>query len=188
MIWHRLSPFPELTRYHPAFEYMFVLSKDQPVTFNPIKDRKTSTGGKPSVSRMERQPNGDIRRPKREFTRNETAARLNIWEVNAGWGQSSKDTGVFDHPAIFPEALARDHILSWSNPGDVVLDPMMGSGTTGKMARLTGRQFIGIDISAEYVELARQRIAKVEAQPFLFHPVETQAKSEQLTFDTTAAS
>ena len=81
------------------------------------------------------------------------------------------------------EALARDHILSWSNPGDVVLDPFLGSGTTGKMAVLTGRQFIGIDTSAEYVELTRRRIAKVEAQPFLFHPAETTPapRAEQLS-------
>jgi len=160
MIWQRLCPFPESTRYHPAFEYMFVLSKGQPKTFNVIKDRTTSTGGAESVSRMERQADGTIRRPQREFVRNEIAARLNIWDVKAGWGQSTKDKGAFDHPAIFPEALARDHILSWSNEGDVVLDPFSGSGTTAKMAKHNGRRFIGIEVNPEYVEISQQRLAQ----------------------------
>jgi len=160
MIWQRLCPFPESTRYHPAFEYMFVLSKLQPNIFNVIKDRPTSTGGEESVSRMERQADGTIRRPLREFVRNEIGARLNIWEVKAGWGQSTKDKFAFDHPAIFPESLARDHILSWSNEGDIVLDPFSGSGTTAKMARLMGRRFIGIEINPEYCEIALKRLAQ----------------------------
>lgn len=160
MIWQRLCPFPESTRYHPAFEYMFVLSKGQPETFNVIKDRPTSTGGSESVSRMERQADGTIRRPQREFVRNEISARLNIWEVKAGWGQSTKDKSAFKHPAIFPEALARDHILSWSNEGDIVLDPFSGSGTTAKMAKHNGRRFIGIEVNQEYCDIAENRIAQ----------------------------
>jgi site-specific DNA-methyltransferase (adenine-specific) len=77
--------------------------------------------------------------------------RSNIWRINPQ--QKS------EHPAPFPEQLARDHILSWSSPGDLVLDPFVGSGTTGKMALATGRSFVGIDISDEYLEIARQRIA-----------------------------
>ena len=73
------------------------------------------------------------------------------------------------HPAKFPEALARDHIASWSNPGDLVLDPFLGSGTTGKMALQSGRRFIGIEISDEYLAIARNRIehqaAKAGAAP-----------------------
>lgn len=160
MIWQRLCPFPESTRYHPAFEFMFVLSNGKPKTFNPLKDRKTTTGGASSVSRMERQADGTCRRPKREFVRNEFGARLNVWDVKAGWGSSTKDRDAFEHPAIFPESLARDHILSWSNPGDVVLDPFSGSGTTAKMARETGRRFIGIEVNPEYVEISRKRLAQ----------------------------
>lgn len=158
MIWQRLCPFPESTRYHPAFEYMFVFSKDQPKSFNVIKDRPASTGGAESVSRMERQSDGSIRRPQREFVRNEIAARLNIWDVKAGWGQSTKEKYAFEHPAIFPEALARDHILSWSNEGDIVLDPFSGSGTTAKMAKHNGRRFIGIEVNPEYVEISEKRL------------------------------
>ena len=158
MIWDRACPFPEVNRYHPSFEYMFVLSKGQPRTFNAIKDRKTSTGGDESVSRMERQADGTIRRPSRQFTRNDFASRFNIWNVHAGWGQSTKDKTAFNHPAIFPEALARDHILSWSNEGDLVLDPFSGSGTTAKMAKLMGRRYIGIEINAEYCAIAAERL------------------------------
>lgn len=158
MIYEHCKPFPESTRYHPAFEYMFVFSMGQPKTFNPIKDRETSTGGAESTSTMERQPNGAIRRPTRSFVRNEFAARLNIWNIAAGWGQSTKDYVAFEHPAIYPEALARDHILSWSNEGDIVLDPFNGSGTTTKMAREMGRRFIGIEVNPEYCEIARKRL------------------------------
>lgn len=76
----------------------------------------------------------------------------NVWDAaNGGDGL---------HPAPFPEAIARDHILSWSNPGDVVLDPFSGSGTTAKMARETGRRFIGIEVNPEYVEISRKRLAQ----------------------------
>ena len=68
---------------------------------------------------------------------------------------------AFEHPAIFPERLAQDHILSWSNPGDIVLDPMCGSGTTCKMAYHNNVQYIGIDISEEYIAIAQQRLAQL---------------------------
>lgn len=158
MIYLHCKPFPESNRYQPAFEFMFVLSKGQPLTFNCIKDRKTTTGGVRSTSTMERQPDGTIRRPEREFVRNEYGSRLNVWDVAAGWGQSTKDYVAFNHPAIFPESLARDHILSWSNEGDIVLDPFNGSGTTTKMAREMGRRFIGIDVNEAYCEIARKRL------------------------------
>ena len=160
MIWQRLCPFPESNRYQPAFEFMFVMSKGKPVTFNPIKDRETSTAGAEMTSRMERQPNGEKRRPKREYVRNEIGARLNIWDVKAGWGQSTKEKIAFDHPAIFPERLAGDHILSWSNEGDIVLDPFSGSGTTAKMAKHNGRHHIGIEINAAYCDIAENRLAQ----------------------------
>ena len=78
---------------------------------------------------------------------NKEKTRTNIWSYAVGLGGTTNDKIAFQHPAVFPEKLALDHILSWSNPGDLVLDPMCGSGTTGKMALLHGRDFIGIDIS-----------------------------------------
>ena len=65
---------------------------------------------------------------------------------------------------MFPESLAEDHILSWSNEGDVVLDPMVGSGTTCKMAKKNNRNYIGIDISEEYCDLARKRVRENESR------------------------
>ncbi len=160
MIWSRVGAFPESTRYHPSFEYMLVFSNGAPTTFNCISDRETSTGGTGGFSRMERQPDGTVRRPSRVWTRKDFAARLNIWQINAGSGQSAEETFAFKHPAIFPESLARDHILSWSNENDIVLDPFSGSGTTAKMARLMGRQYIGIEINPEYCEIAKKRLSQ----------------------------
>ncbi len=82
----------------------------------------------------------------------------NIWKYQTGYGHSTKDEIAFKHPAIFPEALARDHILSWSNAGDLVLDPMCGSGTTCKMAKYLNRDYIGIDISKDYCDIAESRL------------------------------
>ena len=82
--------------------------------------------------------------------------RLNVWQYLTGRGHSAKDNVAYEHPAIFPEKLAEDHIISWSNEGDLVLDPMCG--TTPKMALKLNRRFIGIDISEEYCETARQRL------------------------------
>lgn len=82
----------------------------------------------------------------------------NIWYFSTGKNHSTKDGFAFKHPAIFPERLANDHIISWSNPGDIVFDPFMGSGTTGKMALLNGRNFIGIELDSGYFEIAKKRI------------------------------
>ena len=158
MIWERSCPFPESTRYQPDFEYMFVLSAGAPSCFNCIKDRKTTTGGIASTSRMERQSDGTMRRPSRTFIRGEYAARFNIWNIGAGWSESSEEKVAFNHPAIFPESLARDHILSWSNEGDTVLDCFSGSGTTAKMAKLMGRKAIGIEINEDYCRIAVERL------------------------------
>ena len=158
MIYEWIKPFPESNRYQPAFEFMFVLSKGQPKTFNCIKDRKNRFAGVEKTSRMERQPNGVNRRPQREYVVGEYAARLNIWKIPSGFSCSAEEKTAFSHPAIFPEALARDHILSWSNEGDTVLDPFSGSGTTAKMARLMGRKAIGIEVNREYCDIAVERL------------------------------
>lgn len=165
--------------YWQAFEFMFVLSKGRPSRINLICDRKNAVLPGSKLEAIGHRNADNSKKGQRVITRTAYGIRLNVWQMNAG---VVDDPMANNHPAIFPEALARDHILSWSNPGDVVLDPMMGSGTTGKMALLTGRRFVGIDISAEYVELARQCIAKVEAQPFLFHPSETEPQPKQATF------
>jgi len=150
--------FPETNRYYPAWEFMYVFSAGQPKTANLIADRKTTNGGAAKTSRMERQPDGTIRRPEREFEVSDTSVRYNIWTIDAGYMKTTKDVIAYDHPAVFPEALARDHIRSWSNEGDIVLDPFNGSGTTTKMARELGRRYIGIEVNEEYCEIARKRL------------------------------
>lgn len=142
--------------YWQSFEYMFVLSKGQPKTINLIKDRenKDERVGDSSTKRMR---DGDLKAVKRSGY-SKMGRRTNIWEYHTGKGHSTSDKVAFEHPAIFPEKLACDHILSWSNPGDVVYDPFMGSGTTAKMAIHTGRNWIGSEISTEYCEVIKKRL------------------------------
>ncbi len=156
MIWNKgaFSAVGSLaSRYAPVFEYMFVFSKGKPKTFNPIKDRPNKWAGTKLHGTVR---NADGSTKLVSGIGNvipEYGQRFNVWEM-----PPEKNSKAFGHPATFPESLAQDHILSWSNPGDVVLDPFLGSGTTGKMAIFNGREFIGIDVSPEYCELARKRI------------------------------
>ena len=142
-----------VTRYGPVFEYMFVFSKGKPTTFNPIKDRPNKNAGKtPKKSGTIRQIDGSTKAMSNpNYVIPDFGQRFNIWEITP----QAKSLG---HPAPFPEKLAADHIASWSNTGDLVLDPFLGSGTTGKMAVLAGRNFMGCDISQEYVDMAKARI------------------------------
>jgi len=151
---------PSTSRYHQTFEYMFVLSKGKPKTFNPIIDRVVKNAGR-LTSTTKRQVTGETIRVEREIicgNEKGLGKRYNIWEYDTGFSLSASDKIAFEHPAIFPEPLAEDHIISWSNKGDVVLDPMNGSGTTTKMAYLNGRKYVGIDVSKRYCEIARKRI------------------------------
>lgn len=138
--------------YAQNFEYMFVLSKGMPKTTNLICDRenKVKSGVVKVNARLDKTGKGVTR----VVERKPFGKRNNIWRYD-----TQKNS---DHPAPFPEQLAEDHILSWSNPGDTVLDCFLGSGTTGKMAVKNGRNFIGIEISPEYLEMSRERISAVE--------------------------
>jgi DNA modification methylase len=140
--------------YWQSFEYMFVLSKGAPKTSNLIRDKKNIKTG----IRHDSSPKNDAigtRQNRKGIVIKEFGIRQNIWRYHAGMNGDDKT----EHPAPFPNNLARDHILSWSNPGDVVLDPFVGSGTTPKMAKETGRHWIGIDISDEYCRLANRRVS-----------------------------
>lgn len=156
MIYEKASlSFPEENRYYPAFEYMFIFSKGKPKTVNLICDRKNNYAGT-KISSHSREPDGSFR--KKSGTGNkikEYGVRFNIWRI-ANLEKKNRN----GHPAPFPERLAQDHILSWSNVGDLVLDPMCGSGTTCKMAKIHGRNFIGIEISPEYCKIANERLAQ----------------------------
>lgn len=154
MIWQKISPFQHKNRYIPSFEYMFILSKGKPKTANLIKDRKNKWGGT-QIHGTERQKNGKTKQlseQQKSKKVKEFGARINIWEI-----QPVKNN-IHNHPAPFPEQLINDHIISWSNEGDIVLDPFMGSGTTAKMAILNNRQYIGFELSKEYCDLANKRI------------------------------
>ena len=151
----RNTPFMRSNAYTNCWEFMFVLSKGGPPrTFNPLKTPTVRNGEE--LLTFNKRPDGINR--KRKATLNSEKTRTNIWTYAVGAGGTTKDKIAFRHPAVFPEKLAAEHILSWTNEGDVVLDPMCGSGTTCKMAMLHGRRYLGIDISEEYVAIARQRI------------------------------
>ena len=153
--------FPETNRYYPAFEFMFVLSKEQPQTVNLIADKANKCAGQSLASDTQRNPDGTLSRTsgaKKGSIVKEFSVRGNVWLFDVGYMKASKDRSAFEHPATFPESLARDHILSWSNEGDTVFDPFSGSGTTLKMARLMGRQGIGIEIHERYCEIAANRL------------------------------
>lgn len=155
------APFPEKTRYSQVFEYMFVFSKGSPKTVNILKDKKNKWAGHTNFGkRVMRTKDGELKEmPKFEIS--EYGNRYNVWAYSTGKNYSTKDDFAFEHPAIFPEELAEDHILSWSNEGDIVLDPMVGSGTTSKMAKLNNRNFIGYDINQEYISIANRRVDQI---------------------------
>ena len=151
MIWRKTNPMPKVKtkRYFDVFEYMFVFSKGTPKTFNPIM-QQCKMGGKKYDSTCKNM-GGENGRTKKTFVLNNERYKDNIWDIAIAQNKTS-------HPAVFPEQIANDHIISWSNEGDLVFDPFVGSGTTGKMAVLNNRRFIGIDISEEYCNISEERI------------------------------
>jgi len=157
MIYQKNSyPFPPRNRYYQQFEYMFVFSKGSPNTFNGLR-QETKWQKKTSEISTTRNANGDTVAMKYEKGKKDRL-KDNVWPFNTGYMRSSTDKESFKHSATFPEKLAHDHILSWSNEGDTVLDPFMGSGTTGKMAKQLNRNFTGIEIDKDYFEIAKKRI------------------------------
>jgi len=158
MIYYKNNPIPTSgDRYQQHFEYMFVLSKTKPKTFNPIIEECKYKG----IANMKnRGKYGDLSYTKIQRTKSKKIG--NIFKYSIGGGITTKDKIAFMHPAIFPEKLAEDHILTWSNENDIVFDPMCGSGTTCKMAYLNNRNFIGIDISEQYInEICIPRLAEI---------------------------
>lgn len=149
---------PSPNRYLSNFEYMFVFSKGKPKTFNPIMDRKNRFTERWGGGRVVREKDGQLIE-RGNYKANEYGRRFNIWKYNGGYGYGHDDKIAYEHPATFPSKLAEDHIISWSNKGDLIYDPFMGSGTTAKMAIVNGRNYIGSEISKEYCELAEKRIA-----------------------------
>ena len=148
-------------RHSSGFEYMFVLSNGKPNTVQMIIDKSnrwagTSHWGTPTI--REKDGTLHIRAPRiiPDF-----GPRDNVWEYKNGHGFSAADFAeAHAHPAIFPLPLAKDHITTWTNPGDVVLDPMAGSGTTLRAAKNLGRKAIGVEIHEGYLHIITERMAQ----------------------------
>lgn len=149
--------FPDTNRYYQIFEYMFVFSKSKPKTFNLIKDRENKHVGKKLKGR-ERQPNGTLKQRYNVNEINKYGIRYNVWQYQTGYMKHTKDKEAYNHPAIFPEKLAEDHIISWSNENEIVFDPFMGSGTTAKMAQINNRKWLGFEVASDYIEIANKRL------------------------------
>lgn len=165
MVYHREGPPLTHNRYEQKFEFMFVWSKSAPSVFNGLRE-PSAFAGKRRTGTM-RQDGDHLSDRSAKGAVADTRLRGNVWKFAVGQNGSTADRIAFSHPAIFPEALARDHILSWSNEGDTVFDPFTGSGTTGKMALLHNRKFIGIERDPQYYAIAQQRIAGAQAPLFM---------------------
>ncbi len=168
MIFQKQNPLPQIyrKRYTNVFEYMFVFSKGPVKTHNPIMVDTLHAGLKLNGTTYKNYSKYEQKRKKKAKPVKDKKIKGNIWTYIVG--KRAEDQEAKGHPAPFPMALARDHIQSWTNEGDIVLDPMCGSGTTCVAALQLNRKYIGIDISHEYCELARSRIAKYQSYPALF--------------------
>ena len=149
---------PHKSRYFNSFEYMFVLSKGNPKTINLLKDKPNKWGGMSTFSDVtRREANGSLVNKGKKVI-NQFGVRTNIWRYANGRGFATRDEIAYEHPAIFPEKLAEDHIRSWSVEGDIVLDPFGGSGTVAKIARELQRNWVYIEVSQKYCDIARARL------------------------------
>lgn len=159
MIYEKVNfSHPERVRYHQVFEYVFVLSKGNPLTWNPIRDKRNTYGGQRGGFGVNTYTNPDGSKSLRNIQHNivtEFGMRGNVWRGNTR-GQEEPCASL-PHPAMMPKWLVRDLIISWSNPGDTVLDPFFGSGTTGEVALELGRKAVGIELNPDYCALAKQR-------------------------------
>lgn len=186
MIYETSKPPMNDRRYQAAFEYMFVLSKGAPKTWNPLQEQCRYSGRKTAATYREQ--NGDLKPRHGKPTVKETKPRENIWHYRSGHRQNGE---VVDHPASFPLELAKDHIASWSNPGEIVCDPFAGSGTTLKAAKELNRHWLGIEINADYLPIIHARLAQ-DVLPLMggggrAEPVRESADSEPKTQNTESA-
>ncbi len=164
MIFRKRNPIPQVyrKRYTNEYEFMFVFSKGIVKTHNPVMVDCMHAGLQLNGTTYKNYSRNEQRREKLAKPVKDKKIKGNVWEYVVG--KKQEDQEAKGHPAPFPCALARDHIISWTNRGDIVLDPMCGSGTTCKVAYELGREYIGIDISHEYCKFARKRMKGIEAQ------------------------
>ena len=152
--------YPTLRRYASVFEYMFVFSKGRPKTFNELKEPKldSSIQEKSSICSF-RQKNGELKKVLVDSS-NKQKAKTNVWEYLTGYHCNDEDKQKFKHPATFPNKLVEDHILTWSNKGDLIFDPMCGSGTTIFIAKKLERNYIGFEIAYRYMDIIKKRMSQ----------------------------
>lgn len=159
MIYAKNNPIPQNhNRYEQSFEFMLVFSKGKPNAFNPLMEPTKNNGKQFDWGNRKTTMDANQCRRHREsenLTVKPTKIRKNIFYYSIGGGKTG-------HPAVFPEQLAQDHILSWSNSDDIVFDPFLGSGTTAKMAALNNRHYIGFELEPEYYEIAVRQLDKVK--------------------------
>jgi site-specific DNA-methyltransferase (adenine-specific) len=181
MIFRKKNPIPQIyrKRYNNEFEYMFVFSKGVVNTHNPIMVDCMHAGLELNGTTYKNYSKNEQVREKMAKPVKDKKIKGNIWEYVVG--KKQEDQEAKGHPAPFPCELVRDHISSWTNPGDLVLDPMCGSGTTPRVACEMDRSYIGIDISHEYCEIARKRVRAIEMQPKLFAFAEPDSTFDVLT-------
>lgn len=164
MIYRRKNIPLSHSRYEQEFEYMFVFSKSPPTTFKPIKISSKYAGDKRKLLKSTRQDGDELSRRWKMQPVLKNHIKGNIWGYAIGLWGTTKDKIAFQHPAVFPEKLAADHMISWSNENDLIFDPFMGSGTVAKQAELLNRNWIGCEIIPEYCEIAAKRIEAVANQ------------------------
>ena len=172
MIWEKKDPIPQVKqkRYWNCFEYMFILSKGQPKIFNGIMVT-AKTAGKKRNETLKQITTGKQVRIQKEWVTAKERIKKNIWTIATATAKE-----INGHTAVFPEQLANDHIISWSNEGDLVYDPFMGSGTTAKMALVNKRNWIGSEISEEYCKIIETRIK--ECGGLFFNSFQTELSNE----------
>jgi DNA modification methylase len=165
--WKNAFPFPSHSRYAQVFEYMFVFSKGRPRVTNIARVPTNAHNRVKTKSSTYRKQDGTCAAMKYETGKRDRPME-NVWIYDVGYGISTDDLEAYQHPAIFPERLAIDHVQSWTGEGDVVCDPFAGSGTTGVACIKTGRNFIGIEKEPKYFDIAVKRIEKALSEQALF--------------------
>ena len=160
MIYQKKNLPQNNSRYEQEFEYMFILTKTKPTTFNPILIKTSNYGSSPSGTFREK--DGTVRKVNKKETVKEFKTKGNVWYYNVGYNKTTKDVFAFGHPAMFPEQLVLDHITSWTNKGDLVLDIFNGSGTTTKIAQQNNRKSIGIELEQKYCDIGIKRLNNLQ--------------------------
>lgn len=185
MIYQKNSyPFPPSNRYYQQFEYMFVFSKGKPKTTNLLRQ---ATKWRKQTKEVSTCRNSDGTTSEMKYEKGKADRILdNVWIVNTGYMRTTSDKYAYEHPAMFPEELCDKHIKSWSNEGDIVFDPFLGSGTTAKMAVLNNRHYIGFELDEKYFEIACKRIDDVENAILSARGIEsgTRKNFEEVTNET----